>query len=170
MDKKKILAVTILALALFCCMSVASAGLFDFFGGGEIKNQTYTFDGFTLELPENATISNHTIKESGMVSKIYTISFKTEKDGNTSNLIMEVTTGNIAKSKDAFVNNLVSNGAVLIENHGNWSLLDVNGLPRSNGGNYSGYSITTHTGDALILIRSSDVGLLKRVVDTYKPA
>ena len=85
-------------------------------------------------------------------------------------LVMEVTTGNIAKSKEVFVNNLVSNGAVLIENHGNWSLLDVNGLPRSNGGNYSGYSITTHTGDALILIRSSDVELLKRVVDTYKPA
>ena len=34
MNMKKILAIAILVLAVFSCLSVASAGMFDFLGGG----------------------------------------------------------------------------------------------------------------------------------------
>ena len=82
MDIKKILALTIIALALFSCMSVASAGLFDFFGGGEVKNQTHTFDGFTLDIPETANVSSTNQSETGVERQFFTIRMQNESDSS----------------------------------------------------------------------------------------
>ena len=45
---------TIIVLALFSCISASSAG-FNLFDEG--KNQTYQFDGFTLDIPESAKVT-----------------------------------------------------------------------------------------------------------------
>ena len=84
MDMKKILAISIVLITLFGCMSVASAGWFDWFGGSnELANKTYTFDGFTLDLPENATMYNiSTSPNEGDFSNEYHVSWGNSKDGN----------------------------------------------------------------------------------------
>ena len=80
MDIKKILALTIIVLAVFSCLSVASAGLFDFLGGGDAKNTTLTFDGFTLSVPDNAKMVNNTTVQNGINFKEYGVEYNNGND------------------------------------------------------------------------------------------
>ena len=95
MDTKKILALTMIVLALFCCIGAASAGLFDFFGGGEVKNQTYTFDGFTLDIPETANVTKTNQSESGVDRQTYRIKIANESDSS------KISTVSVTVSKEA---------------------------------------------------------------------
>ena len=111
MDMKKILALAIVVLAVFSCMSVVSAGWFDFLGGGT-NNATFTFDGFTLDLPENANITNETTVEDNYEQILYEINWT--DDGSKDTTYISVCSANgsdLVDSVDEYVSNWVSEGA-----------------------------------------------------------
>ena len=172
MDIKKILALAIVVLAVFSCMSVVSAGFFDFLGGGP-SNATYTFDGFTLELPADANSTNDTNTDNGFVEKIYTF------DWNDSGVEKEVTVttaegDGLVTSVEEFIANWVEDGAKSEGKYGDWDIININGVPIQAfqdldlNFTFSGYILTQYVGSELITIEGDDLALLKEVADTFK--
>lgn len=167
MNMKKILAFALVILAVFCCLNVASAGLFDFIGGESetATNETYTFDGFTLELPSNTTISNFTWDGNGYTVNSYIVS--TVDDS----YLIDVTKGSGAvDSAQEYARNWVNNdGATLGGEYGNWTIIDLN-TAKSDNETLSGYILATHDGTTMFEIRGEDLDALKSIVDTFKKA
>ena len=172
MDIKKILAITIVVLALFGCMSAASAGWFDFFGGGP-ANETYNFTVFSIQLPENASISNYTTDYDGTYQvKTYSVSFGTEQDNNKGSITILLMNGsNLVTSIDEFVSNWEDIGGVSEGKYGDWSIINVDKVKISDNSNstYDGYVLARHNGDNIVSIRGENLTMLKKIADTYKP-
>lgn len=169
MNIKKVLALLIIVLALFSCIGAASAGLFDFFGGGEPKNQTYTFDGFTLDLPEGSQINDTNQSSDGMNIHEYLVFFPTNANGTGINVII-YTGANLVNTVDEYVNTLTTYGAKFVEKYGNWSIVDVRNFtsPTGPNANVTGYLIITRTPNSFVVIRGDSPEQLKGIVDTYK--
>lgn len=177
MNIKKILAISLLLLAVFSCMSAVSAGLFDFFGGGEPTNQTYTFDGFTLDLPSNANITNNTTRDDGVVRKTSNIEWETGSGDNAKYSSMKVTVSKgeqVVESADEYLANWMSSGAKSPGNHGKWVIIDINGVPIEAFAQYnlnitySGYILGYHDGSKLIALSGDNLTELENVADTFK--
>ena len=174
MNIKRILAITLLILAVLSCMNVASAGLFDFLGGGdELQNATYTFDGFTLDLPNNATFDNNTTTEDGYNREYYDIMW--EDHGNTSDITVAVSKGSqVVDSIEEYVGNWVVSGAKEQGKHNQWTVLNINNVPieefQEFGLNitYTGYILGYHDGSKLITITGDNLTELENVADTFK--
>ena len=173
MDIKKILALTIVVLALFSCMSVASAGWFDFFGP---SNSTYTFDGFTLDLPENANITDYTDNGDGYIKKDFDVEWADDSSetGTTYITVSTVTGDSVVTTVDEYVSNWIAEGATSEGEYNGWAIININGVPMDFGDDfdfnitYSGYILAKHTGSKLIMIEGQDLSQLKAIVDTYK--
>ncbi|MBQ6512953.1 hypothetical protein [Methanobrevibacter sp.] len=176
MNMKKILALTILVIAVFSCMNVASAGLFDFLGGGGVANATYTFDGFTLDLPETAVITNNTTTEEGYQRIDYEIEWNDTENEDTLHYIdIYVSSGEqVVSSIDEYIDNWAAEGAKTDGTYNNWTIINIDGVPISAFAEYeinitySGYVFAKHTGSKLIVISGDDLAELKSIVDTYK--
>lgn len=174
MDIKKILALAIVVLAVFSCMSVVSAGLFDFLGGGT-NNATFTFDGFTLDLPENANITNETTVEDGYEEIIYDINWVDKESGD--NVSISVCSANgsaVVTTVDEYVSNWVSGGAKSEGNYSDWAIINIDGVPIEELAEYgfnftfSGYILAQHTDSKLIEISGDNLTVIKDVADTFK--
>lgn len=169
MDIKKILAITIAVLALFACMNVASAGWFDFFGGGELANETYTFEGFTLDLPEGASMFNFSSDSDGVYMNTYYVSWGSEQDGNNESIDVTYAKGeNMVTSAEEFVQNWVDMGAVSEGQYNGWSIINRNGVPNDNGGSYSGYMMAKYVDGSMYILMGDDLDFLKGVADSFK--
>lgn len=170
MDIKKILALTVLILALFSCMSVASAGWFDFWGPA---NETYNFTVFSLELPEGASVTNFTTNyDDGYKVETYTASFGTEEDGNKGSITALIMSGNnLVTSIDEFVNNWENLGGIYEGTYGDWAVINIDSVPISDNSDrtYDGYILARHNGDNIVSIRGTNLTQLKNIADTYKP-
>ncbi|WP_405303669.1 hypothetical protein [Methanobrevibacter sp.] len=173
MDIKKILALAIVVLAVFSCMSVVSAGLFDFLGGG-VNNATYTFDGFTLDLPENANFTNDTNTDNGFEEKVYDIEWTEESGKNVSISVTTAKGDSLVSDVNEFIDNWVSDGAKSEGTYKDWNIININGVKvqlfedLDLNFTFSGYILTKHTGSELITIEGDDLAVLKSVADTYK--
>lgn len=169
MKFNKIATLAIVVLAAFICLNVASAGLFDFLGGGEpeIVNETYTLDGFSIVLPQNTSIINFTQPDKdGVNGTTYFIQDYAHNNTTTSISIGEG--GNLVTSIDDYVQNMLDKGAIKEENYGNWTVLNVNNYRFDDGSHDSGYVLAMHEGSRIVMMSGEDLGYLKNLSDTYK--
>ena len=161
---KKILAFALVILAVFCTLNVASAGLFDFLGTGSqpATNETYTFDGFTLDLPSNTSIANFTWNGTGYTVNTFIVS--TPDDSYT----VEVTRGSGAvDSAQEYASNWIDDGAALGGTYGNWTIINLNNATSGNQ-TYTGYILVNHDGKTMYEIRGDNLDALKNITDTFK--
>lgn len=169
MKLNKIATLAIIVLAAFLCLNVASAGLFDFLGGGEpeIVNETYTLDGFSVVLPKNTSIINFTLPNNDGVNGT-TYYIQDYAHNNTTCSISVGEGSNLVTSIDDYVQNMLDKGAIKEANHGNWTVLNVNNYRFDDGSKDSGYVLAMHEGSRIITISGEDLGYLQNLSDTYK--
>ena len=170
MNKKKIFAIAIVVLAIFCCLNVASAGFFDFLTGGSqenatVNNKTVSFDNiFSLQLPEDAVIKNSTTINDGQLLEVtYNVS------SNSSGYNGRITTCNgtdLISSADGYASNIVNRGGVLLPAHGNWTVINTTAI-HTNAAPYN-YILTMHDGVNLLTIEGDNLTKLEQMADTYK--
>ena len=172
MNIKKLIAIAVLILALFSCLSVASAGWFDFLGGSEPANETYNFTVCSFDFPENANISNYTDEETGYKDEIFTVRYGTEEDGNKGFVTITISSGtNIADSISETIDNWEDNGGVYEGTYGDWSIINIDNVKifRGSDQTYEGYILAKHTGNYVVSIEGTNLTELKKIADTYKP-
>ncbi len=149
MDIKKILALTIIALALFSCMGAASAGLFDFLFEATEK---HNFNGFTLDIPDGSKVRQYSLPNVGNYTlKAYIV--KSDKH----NLTVYVSEGSNLKEK--YLSNWVSDGATNVGSHGNWKIIKEKS---------GSYCLVKYGNTRTVELHSKDLDFLKRVADSFK--
>ncbi len=150
------MALAIIVLAVFFCMSAASAGLFDF--GGDKLSQTYKFDGFTLNLPQNAEVvpTNHTHQSSKGVYNGVEYEIKSDSQ----NFTVSVDKGEgIGENITEYISIWEEDGATNEGSYGDWSIMKL-----ANGK----YRLAKFEGSTVITISGNNLDFLKNVTDTYK--
>lgn len=167
MNIKKILALTIIVLAVFSCLSVASAGLFDFLGGDQAKNKTITFDTFTLSLPDNAKVTNNNHTNFGITFNEYVVEYNNGK--NDTFLLVEVAEGNGTNtSADEYKNYwLQQEGAKDGGKYGNWTIIDITTTPSKDRAGVN-YLFVQNTNTSFDILMGGDLNEMKKVSDTFK--
>ena len=168
MDIKKILGLTILLLALFSCMSIASAGWFDFFDDGQVENETYKFDGFSVDLPKDARIYNTTAQEDDYYRISYYVNWGNTDDGNNGSIEIDFATGNIVKSTEELVSKVISLGAKSEGYYGDWAILNMDGVRYSENGVLSGYMLTKVQDGKVYSLKGENLTQLKNIADTFE--
>ena len=163
MNIKKILALAIVVLALFSCLNVASAGIFDVFdniGGDSGGNETFTINGFTVDLPKGSTISDSKSTEDGVTTESYYVSLK----DSSKSVTIEVFYGpNCVDTVDEYVSNWLSNGSGQSFGYYNgWAVI------KEGTGSSTMYELVIQDGSRFISIYGDDLPLLKSIADTYK--
>ncbi len=167
MDFKKILALTIIVLAVFSCLSVASAGLFDFLGGDQAKNKTVEFEGFSLSLPDNAVMINNTTKDNGVTFNQHVLQYNNGK-GDTYLLVLKANGSGMVNSADEYRNNWVSNGAKDGGNYSGWSIIQISNSTNHQFNDTLKYLFVKKTNSTFVVLGAPDLNELKKVSDTFK--
>jgi hypothetical protein len=168
MDIKKIFALTVVLLALFCCISAASAGFFDFFGGGNTK--AYTFDGFTLDIPESASVTYDNIAKNNSYGftnvSIYSIKME---DGKTVNISSAKGEG-VVSSLSEYIINMENSGAIKEETYNDWTVFNVQDASLMAGDSFvhCKYLMAKLSDGQLITVYGDDLSQLKDILNTYK--
>ena len=164
MNFKKILALTIVVLAVFCCLNVASAGIFDFLGGGEetVANETFSFSGFTLDFPNGTAVINDSYTTpSGIEVNSYIVST------GEATYTVEVSHGSeMVTSSQEYAHNMVDNhGASVGNSYGNWTVINFTSVENST---YSDYILANYIDGTLFEIQGDDLDQMKSIIDTFK--
>jgi hypothetical protein len=166
MNIKKLFALIIIVIAVFCCINVASAGLFDLLSGGnELKSETYEFPNFTVEFAEKAVVTNETYEIDGVNRTVYNITW--EPDCMFHIIVDDIS--NSSLSLDEYVDSLTENGAKYEGDYRGWKIVNLNGYTYYNQRyTYDDYLLIKYDGPISIMLESTDLDFLKGVADSYK--
>ena len=165
---KKLIAIIVVIIAVVACVAVVAVG---FLGSGtnEVVNETYNFDKYTLDLPENATSFNLSTTYQGVYSNEFFVSWTYENGTEESITTFYSEGANLVKSTDQFVSNWVNSGAKSEGTYGDWAIINVDGVPYTSGnGTYTGYMLAKQDGGVLYVIKGDNLPLLKKIADTFK--
>ena len=151
-------------------MSAASAGWFDWFDDSKVENETYSFNNFTLDLPQNASMYNRSADIYGYYMITYYVSWGAVRDGNNGSIDVSYASGeNMVSSLDEYVQNWIDNGAKSEGMYGEWAIINVNGVPYSSGGDsFTGYRLANFQNGSLYILGGDNLTFLKNVADTFK--
>ena len=148
MDIKKILALTIIALALLSCIVAANMGFFNFSGDAM---ETRTFSGFTLDIPSGSKVNENYISANNHSFRTYNV------ESSEQNFTVYLIEGN-AVSKVSYLSKLITSGASNEGTYGDWSIIKENNR----------YHLVKHSNSKIIEIHGSNLDFLKKVASSYK--
>lgn len=170
MDIKKVLALAIIVLAVFSCMTTVSAGLFDFLGGGDqVKNATYKFDGFTLTFPEGATFKNNTTELTGITFDQRAFAFQPDAKNTVCMIALKANGSGTVKSVEAYKNAALAQGATDGGKFGDWTIIDFHNTTGVKSTNSSFFGLVKERPDgSFVVLEGEKLDDIKKVAGTYK--
>lgn len=170
MDTKKVLALAIIVLAVFSCMTAVSAGLFDFIGGGDqVKNATYKFDGFTLTFPEGATFKNNTTEFASITFDQRAFAFQPNAKDTVCMVALKANGSGTVNSVDEYKNAWLKQGAIDGGKFGEWTIIDLHNTTGEKATNSSFFALVKERPDgSFVVLEGEKLDDIKKVAGTYK--
>ena len=137
-----------------------------------VENETYQFDGFTLDFPTNVSMYNYTTNDESDYNSVTTyVNWNDENDSPHSVEVITMKGSSLVSSEDEYFSNVQRYGAEKVGTYGEWTIVDMRNLTGDNGESVDeGYVLVHHTGDRLVGLSGDDLELLKKVSDTFKKA
>lgn len=128
------------------------------------QNQTYQFDGCTLELPENVEFDNLT---RGNASRVLEEFYYISDPNSGENYSFDVSKGaSMISTVDQYVSNLAQKGATNDGNYNNWTIVNLHGYHP--GGLRYNYLLLYHDGTVLYEFCGNNLTALEHVADTFR--
>ena len=154
----------------FCCLALIV--MFLIFSlvpdANTANNEPYTFEGFTLDLPKDCSVSNTTTTD----EEDYTVnSYEIHSDKLDYPVTVKVMKGaNLVSSAEEFAVNVMDThpGATTLPSHGQWKTINCTKVNVNGQSVNQGYVMAYHTGDKLVAIVCEDLDLLNEIADTFK--
>ena len=157
---KKLIAIIVVIIAVVACVAVFASGFLSL-GNEEVINETYNFNKFTLDLPQNATMSNSSNTTMGVYFNTYIVSW-TYKNGTSESMNVTYVEGDNATNQQ-YVKLWTSLGAIDGGTYGDWVIIIV---PKNTTHNW--YTLAKYDDGVRYELRGHNLGVLKKAADTFK--
>ena len=161
MNNKKIFAIALLIVAVFCCLAVVSAT------NNNAGTKPVSFgDSFTLDLPSDTVVTNRTrnLRDDGsLVETIYTVK---STSGNINLRVTTCTGSSLISSADSYAENLINDGGERLDGHGDWIVVNTTKVPSSE--TPKNYLLTKHDGNCLYTIEGNNLTQIQQISDTFR--
>ena len=157
---KKIFALGVIMLAVFACMNVASAGLFDFSGGSDDSSSSYNFDGVTLDIPDGANVVVVGEDSDTDKDKVYDVMLG---GGSSIRVCILYPSDTSAPASEHYQERGVAVGGSFNGNYyKDWGIIEVSpSYP------FGDYQLVKWNGQQLIVLMGDDHDVMNKMADSY---